>query len=251
MHQTILARAAKNHAVIRANPLRFVRSSSSALPTQVIREIEATFNAPLIESYGMTEAAHQMASNPLPPKVRKPGSVGIAAGPEVAIMDQAGNLLPSGATGEIVIRGANVTRGYQNNPKANSEAFTHGWFRTGDQGLIDAEGYVTLTGRLKEIINRGGEKISPREVDEVLMDHPAVRQVVTFALPHDKLGEDVAAAVVLKEGVMATEKEIREFAGQRLAPFKVPRTVIFLDEIPKGATGKLQRIGLAQKLGLA
>jgi acyl-CoA synthetase (AMP-forming)/AMP-acid ligase II len=251
MHQTILARAAKNQAVIRANPLRFVRSSSSALPTQVIREIEATFNAPLIESYGMTEAAHQMASNPLPPMVRKPGSVGIAAGPELAIMDQAGNLLPSGATGEIVIRGANVTRGYQNNPKANSQAFTHGWFRTGDQGVMDDEGYVTLTGRLKEIINRGGEKISPREVDEVLMDHPAVRQVVTFALPHEKLGEDVAAAVVLKEGITATEKEIRDFAGQRLAPFKVPRTVIFLDEIPKGATGKLQRIGLAQKLGLA
>ncbi|MSQ60701.1 MAG: AMP-dependent synthetase [Betaproteobacteria bacterium] len=251
MHQTILARAPKNQAVISANPLRFVRSSSSALPTQVIRELEATFNAPLIESYGMTEAAHQMASNPLPPKVRKPGSVGIAAGPEVAIMDQEGNLLPSGATGEIVIRGANVTLGYQNNPKANCEAFTNGWFRTGDQGVMDEEGYVTLTGRLKEIINRGGEKISPREVDEVLMDHPAVRQVVTFAVPHDKLGEDVAAAVVLKEGVIATEKEIREFAGQRLAPFKVPRTVVFLDEIPKGATGKLQRIGLAQKLGLA
>ncbi|MFN0316783.1 MAG: acyl--CoA ligase, partial [Burkholderiales bacterium] len=251
MHQTILARAGKNQTVISANPLRFVRSSSSALPTQVIRELEATFNAPLIESYGMTEAAHQMASNPLPPKVRKPGSVGIAAGPEVAIMDQGGNLLPSGATGEIVIRGANVTLGYQNNPKANAEAFTHGWFRTGDQGVMDDEGYVTLTGRLKEIINRGGEKISPREVDEVLMDHPAVRQVVTFAMPHDKLGEDVAAAVVLKEGVSATEKEIREFAGQRLAPFKVPRTIVFLDEIPKGATGKLQRIGLAQKLGLA
>ncbi|MBM3396109.1 MAG: AMP-binding protein, partial [Betaproteobacteria bacterium] len=223
----------------------------SALPTQVIRELEATFNAPLIESYGMTEAAHQMASNPLPPRVRKPGAVGIAAGPEVAIMDNDGNLLPAGSIGEIVIRGDNVTRGYQNNPKANAEAFTHGWFRTGDQGVMDEEGYVTLTGRLKEIINRGGEKISPREVDEVLMDHPAIRQVVTFAVPHDKLGEDVAAAVVLKEGTSATEKEVREFASQRLAPFKVPRTVLFLDEIPKGATGKLQRIGLAQKLGLA
>jgi len=251
MHQTILARAAKNQEIIRKHPLRFVRSSSSALPTQVIRELEATFNAPLIESYGMTEAAHQMASNPLPPRVRKPGAVGIAAGPEVAIMDNDGNLLPAGSIGEIVIRGDNVTRGYQNNPKANAEAFTHGWFRTGDQGVMDEEGYVTLTGRLKEIINRGGEKISPREVDEVLMDHPAIRQVVTFAVPHDKLGEDVAAAVVLKEGTSATEKEVREFASQRLAPFKVPRTVLFLDEIPKGATGKLQRIGLAQKLGLA
>ncbi|MBI1395015.1 MAG: AMP-binding protein [Betaproteobacteria bacterium] len=250
MHQAILARAARNEAIIRANPLRFIRSSSSALPTQVIRELEETFRAPLVESYGMTEAAHQMASNPLPPATRKPGTVGIAAGPEVAIMDNDGNLLAPGETGEIVIRGPNVTRGYQNNPKANADAFTNGWFRTGDQGVMDAEGYVTLTGRLKEIINRGGEKISPREVDEVLMDHPAVRQVVTFAMPHEKLGEDVAAAVVLREGATATEKEIREFAGQRLAPFKVPRRIVFLEEIPKGATGKLQRIGLAQKLGL-
>jgi len=251
MHQTILARASRHQDVIRANPLRFIRSSSSALPPQVIAELERTFNAPVVESYGMTEAAHQMASNPLPPKARKPGTVGLAAGPEIAIMSTDGNLLPSGTAGEIVIRGRNVTSGYQNNPKANAEAFTHGWFRTGDQGVLDPEGYLSITGRLKEIINRGGEKISPREVDEVLMDHPAVRQVVTFAVPHDKLGEDVAAAVVLREGVSVTEKALREFAGQHLAPFKVPRTIVFLPEIPKGATGKLQRIGLAQKLGLA
>ncbi len=251
MHQTVLARASKNADVIRASPLRFIRSSSSALPVQVIKELEATFGAPLIEAYGMTEAAHQMASNPLPPATRKPGTVGLAAGPEVAIMDTEGRLLPPGTTGEIVIRGPNVTAGYENNPKANGEAFTNGWFRTGDQGVMDAEGYVSITGRLKEIINRGGEKISPREVDEVLMEHAAVRQVVTFAVPHDKLGEDVAAAVVLREGAAATEKELRDFLGQRLAPFKVPRTILFLDEIPKGATGKLQRIGLAQKLGLA
>jgi acyl-CoA synthetase (AMP-forming)/AMP-acid ligase II len=208
------------------------------------------FNAPLIESYGMTEASHQMASNPLPPAVRKPGTVGRAAGPEVAIMDDAGNLLPAGATGEIVIRGPNVTRGYENNPKANAEAFTHGWFRTGDQGTMDAEGYLSITGRLKEIINRGGEKISPREVDEVLMDHPAVAQVVTFAIPHDKLGEDVGAVVVLKEGKTATDRELRDFLGTKLADYKVPRKILFMDEIPKGATGKLQRIGLAAKLGL-
>jgi acyl-CoA synthetase (AMP-forming)/AMP-acid ligase II len=251
MHQTILARATRHAQVIRDNPLRFIRSSSSALPPQVIAELETIFDAPVIESYGMTEAAHQMASNPLPPAVRKRGSVGIAAGPEIAIMDPEGRLLQAGETGEIVIRGANVTAGYQNNPKANAEAFTNGWFRTGDQGTMDPEGYVSITGRLKEIINRGGEKISPREVDEVLMDHPAVRQVVTFAVPHDKLGEDVAAAVVLREGAAATEKDLREFLGSRLAAFKVPRTILFLDEIPKGATGKLQRIGLAQKLGLA
>jgi acyl-CoA synthetase (AMP-forming)/AMP-acid ligase II len=251
MHQGILARAPNNRDIIAANPLRFIRSSSSSIPPQVIRELEDVFGAPLIESYGMTEAAHQMASNPLPPRKRIPGSVGLAAGPEVAIMDEEGNLLPPDATGEIVIRGPNVTSGYENNPKANAEAFTKGWFRTGDQGVMDAEGYLSITGRLKEIINRGGEKISPREVDEVLMDHPAVQQVVTFAVPHEKLGEDVAAAVVLREGQKATERELREFAGRRLADYKVPRKVLFLDEIPKGATGKLQRIGLAAKLGLA
>jgi acyl-CoA synthetase (AMP-forming)/AMP-acid ligase II len=198
----------------------------------------------------MTEAAHQMASNPLPPAARKPGSVGRAAGPEVAIMAPDGSFPSAGQTGEIVIRGPNVTSGYEKNPEANRAAFAFGWFHTGDQGTMDAEGYVRVTGRLKEIINRGGEKISPLEVDEVLMDHPAVAQVVTFAMPHDKLGEEVAAAVVLREGMAAQEAEIRTFAATRLADFKVPRKVLILEEIPKGATGKLQRIGLAAKLGL-
>ncbi|HXN83036.1 MAG TPA: AMP-binding protein, partial [Myxococcales bacterium] len=193
---------------------------------------------------------HQMASNPLPPLARKPGSVGIAAGPEVAVMDEQGVLLPHGAVGEVVIRGPNVTSGYEANPEANAKAFTNGWFRTGDQGVIDDEGYLRLTGRLKELINRGGEKISPLEVDEVLMDHPAVQQCVTFAVPHDKLGEEVAAAVVLREGQTCTDRELREFAEKRLADYKVPRKILFLAEIPKGATGKLQRIGLAAKLGL-
>ena len=251
MHQTILARATHNRDTIAAHPLRFLRSSSSSMPPQVIRDLEITFGAPLIESYGMTEAAHQMASNPLPPATRKPGTVGVAAGPEIAIMNAAGELLDADETGEIVIRGPNVTAGYESNPQANAEAFTNGWFRTGDQGVLDEDGYVSITGRLKEIINRGGEKISPREVDEVLMDHPAVQQVVTFAVPHDMLGEDVAAAVVLREGATVTEKELRAFVAERLVDFKVPRKILMLDEIPKGATGKLQRIGLAQKLGLA
>jgi acyl-CoA synthetase (AMP-forming)/AMP-acid ligase II len=250
MHQAIVARAGKNAEVIKANPLRFVRSSSSSLPPQVIRALEDAFGAPVIEAYGMTEAAHQMASNPLPPAARKPGTVGLAAGPEIAIIDTQGRPLPAGATGEIGIRGENVMKGYENNPKANAEAFVEGWFRTGDQGVMDADGYVSITGRLKEIINRGGEKISPREVDEVLMDHPAVAQCVTFAMPHEKLGEEVAAAVVLREGASATEKELQQFVSARLADFKVPRKILILPEIPKGATGKLQRIGLAQKLGL-
>ncbi len=249
MHQAILTRAGQHKHAIAANPLRFLRSSSSSMPPRVIAELEATFGAPLIEAYGMTEAAHQMASNPLN-GVRKPGSVGVAAGPEIAIIDESGRVRGAGEIGEVVIRGANVTAGYENNPKANDEAFTGGWFRTGDQGVIDEDGYITLTGRLKEIINRGGEKVSPREVDDILMEHTAVRQVVTFAMPHDKLGEDVAAAVVLREGLQPTEKELRDFVSERLAPFKVPRRIVFLDEIPKGSTGKLQRIGLAAKLGL-
>ena len=159
-------------------------------------------------------------------------------------------VVPAGAVGEVVIRGPNVTLGYHANPAANEQAFAHGWFHTGDQGWLDEEGYLTISGRLKELINRGGEKISPREVDEVLLDHPAVAQVVTFALPHDMLGEEVAAAVVLEEGAVAEERELRDFAARRLADFKVPRRIIFLVEIPKGATGKLQRIGLAAKLGL-
>lgn len=250
MHQAILQRASRNRDVIERRPLRFIRSCSAALPAQVMAEVEACFDAPVIEAYAMTEAAHQMTSNPLPPAARKPGTVGIAAGPEVNIMDTAGELLPRGAVGEVVIRGSNVTLGYENNPKANAENYTNGWFRTGDQGIMDEEGYLSITGRLKEIINRGGEKISPREVDDVLMDHPAVAQVVTFALPHPKLGEDVAAALVLRDDAETSESDIREFAAGRLADFKVPRKVIFLDEIPKGATGKLQRIGLAEKLGL-
>ena len=253
MHQTIVARASRNpESVARARKnLRLIRSSSSSLPPQVMAELEATFDAPVVEAYGMTEAAHQMACNPLPPGARKPGSVGIAAGPEVAIMDESGSaILPVGSVGEIVIRGPNVTPGYENNPEANKTAFTDGWFRTGDQGVMDDEGYISITGRLKEIINRGGEKISPREVDEVLMDHPAVAQAVTFAMPHDKLGEEVAAAVVLRENQTAEEKDLRAFVAGRLADFKVPRKVLILEEIPKGATGKLQRIGLAEKLGL-
>ncbi len=213
-----------------------------------MQAVEGAFGCPVIEAYAMTEAAHQMTSNPLPPAPRYAGSVGVAAGPEVAIMDEAGNLLGPDETGEVVIKGPNVTSGYIANPKANAEAFANGWFRTGDQGVMDGDGYLRITGRLKEIINRGGEKISPREIDEIILDHPAVAQIVTFAMPHDKLGEDVAAAVVLVDEASADAAEIRAFAAERLADFKVPRKVVFVDEIPKGPTGKLQRIGLAEKL---
>jgi len=250
MHQAILTRADRNAESIARNPLRLIRSSSASLPPQVMLQLEDTFHAPVIESYGMTEAAHQMASNPLPPLDRKPGSVGVAAGPEVGIMGDDGALVPTGEIGEVVIRGRNVTRGYANNEAANQDAFTNGWFRTGDQGRLDDGGYLYITGRLKEIINRGGEKVSPREIDEILLDHPVVAQACTFAMPHAMLGEDIAAAVVLSDGGAATERELREFCSQHLADFKVPRKILVLDEIPKGATGKVQRIGLAAKLGL-
>jgi len=251
MHQAILSRATRNADVIADIPLRFLRSSSASLPAQVMEALNKTFNAPVIEAYGMTEAAHQMCCNPL--DRQKPGSVGKAAGPKVAIAHEIENHLIDG-TGEVVISGPNVTPGYEGNPEANEKNFFdyngERWFRTGDQGAFDADGYLELTGRLKEIINRGGEKISPLEVDGVLMDHPAIQQVVTFALPHPKLGEEVAAAVVLRDGQSADEKDIREFAAKHMADFKVPRKVVIMDEIPKGATGKMQRIGMAEKLGL-
>ncbi len=254
MHQAILSRAPRNVDIIDAARLRFLRSSSASLPGPVMEKLFATFGAPVIEGYGMTEAAHQMCSNPLKPGTQKPGAVGLPAGPEVRIAHEVEPVLTDGAVGEVVISGPNVTPGYEGNPDANAKNFFEAggkrWFRTGDQGTFDADGYLTLTGRLKEIINRGGEKVSPLEVDGVLSAHPAIAQVVTFALPHPKLGEEVAAAVVLREGEDISDRDVRDFAAARLADFKVPRKVIILEEIPKGATGKLQRIGLAEKLGL-
>jgi acyl-CoA synthetase (AMP-forming)/AMP-acid ligase II len=250
MHQAILHLAGRNAEAIAAGRLRFIRSSSASLPPSVMTAMETAFGVPVLEAYGMTEAAHQMASNPLPPALRHPGSVGRAAGPEITILAADGAILPPGRPGEVAIRGRNVITGYDNNPEANAAAFVNGWFRTGDEGTLDEHGYLRLSGRIKELINRGGEKVSPLEVDAVLMDHPAVAQCLTFALPHPVLGEEVAAAIVLRDGKSCRDIDLREFAATRLAAFKVPRRIVFLDEIPKGATGKLMRVGLAEKLGL-
>ena len=249
IHHAVLTAARADPTIPDGLQFRFVRSSSAALAPSLLADLEATFGVPVVEAYGMTEAAHQMASNPLPPAIRKPGTVGLAAGPEVTILDESGRELPRGCVGEIAVRGPNVMSGYVANPEANAAAFEGGWFRTGDQGVIDADGYVTITGRLKELINRGGEKISPREVDEVLLEHPAVEQVVTFAVAHPTLGEDVAAAVVLCDQ-QVSDAELRAFARERLSLHKVPRRFVRLDEIPKGPTGKIQRIGFAERISV-
>ena len=251
MHQMVLARSARRAREARSAGLRFVRSSSASLPGPVLEELRDLFGVPAIEAYGMTEATHQMCANPLPPGEAKIRSVGRPTGIELAVLDEAGGALPAGTRGEVSIKGPTVIDGYENNPAADEAAFTNGWFRTGDEGYLDGDGYLFLTGRLKEQINRGGEKISPLEVDEVLLRHIAIEQAVAFAMPHDKLGEEVAAAVVLTSGIELTEPQVRAFLSRSLAAFKVPRRVVFCDELPKGPTGKLQRIGLAERLGLA
>jgi acyl-CoA synthetase (AMP-forming)/AMP-acid ligase II len=193
----------------------------------------------VLEAYAMTEAAHQMTSNPLPPAVHKPGTVGRGTNVDVAIMDETGNLLPAGTAGEVVIRGPNVMHGYRNNPEANAASFTNGWFRTGDRGVFDGDGYLTLIGRIKELINRGGEKISPLEVDAILLGHAAVAEVATFAAPDPKYGEEVHAAVVLRAEV--TVEILQAHCHERLAHFKVPKVIHLVKELPKGPTGKVQR----------
>ncbi len=229
-----------------AEQLRFIRSCSAALPPEMMLKLERVFGAPVLEAYGMTEASHQLASNPQPPGVRKPGSVGPATGVEIGIMDEAGRHLAPGERGELVAKGPSVIPSYEGNPEANAKSYTEGWFRTGDQGFLDDDRYVTLTGRIKELINRGGEKIGPREVDEVLLAHPAVAMAVAFGVPHPIWGEEVEAAVVLKESGGASEAAILGFCKERLADFKLPKKLHIVTAIPHTATGKIQRGAVAQ-----
>ncbi|MBI4338721.1 MAG: AMP-binding protein [Chloroflexi bacterium] len=241
MHQALVARARSGSSVDQSlrQSLRFIRSCSSPLSPGLMSEMEACFSVPVLEAYGMTEASHQMASNPLPPGRRVPGSVGVATGVEIAIMDAVGALLPGGAQGEVVIQGPNVISAYEDNPTANASSFVNGWFRTGDEGVISADGYLSLVGRIKELINRSGEKIAPLEIDEALLSHPAVAEAVAFGVPHATHGEEAAAAVVLSG--QATEAELVKHCRERLADFKVPRTIYIVTQIPKTATGKIQR----------
>jgi acyl-CoA synthetase (AMP-forming)/AMP-acid ligase II len=246
MHHSILSKARRDG--VQKTSLRFIRSSSQALPPIVMKGLETVFQAPVIESYGMTEASHQMASNLLPPLTRKPGSVGKAAGPEISIMNEEGKLIRG--PGEIVIRGSSVTLGYENNQEANDRSFKDGWFRTGDEGYLDSDDYLYVTGRIKEIINRGGEKISPREIDEALLELPEITEALAFAVPHERLGETVGVAIVLEKNTTLSKWDIQKYVSENLGDYKVPEEIVFLDEIPKGATGKVQRIGLADKLGI-
>ena len=241
MHQILLSRADGDDAP--RGTFRFIRSCSAALAPAVLEGLEARFDSPVLEAYGMTEASHQMASNPLPPADRFAGTVGRGTGVQIAIMDEAGTRLADGARGEVVIKGPNVMGGYRNNPEANASAFSDGWFRTGDQGFIDERGYLNLTGRLKELINRGGEKISPLEVDAVLALHPAVQDAICFGVPDVKYGEEVHAAVVLK--AEASQEDIQAFCQKHLIDFKVPKTVHIVETLPRTATGKVQRRNVA------
>ena len=250
MHQAILLRAQKNSDKAKKLNLRFIRSSSASLPPAIFEQLNDIFQTPVIEAYGMTEATHQMASNPLPPAIQKPGLVGMPAGPEICIMNDKNEKLPQGEIGEICIKGDNVTNGYENNPEANKQSFVNNWFRTGDEGFFDEDGYLKISGRLKEIINKGGEKISPLEVDNILMDFPPIDQALCFGYKDKMLGEDIAVAIKLKENKSCTEDDIKSYANEKLAKFKIPKKIFIVEDIPKGATGKLQRIGLAKKFGL-
>jgi acyl-CoA synthetase (AMP-forming)/AMP-acid ligase II len=245
IHQLILARLGSERPA-GAEQLRFIRSCSAALLPETAQRLEDLLGAPVLEAYGMTEASHQMASNPLPPAPRKFGTVGCGTGVRISILDDQGNHLPSGALGEVAIQGPNVIQGYENNPEANAASFTHGWFRTGDQGVLDPQGYLRLTGRIKELINRGGEKISPREIDEVLLSHPSVAEAVAFGVPHPTWGEEVNAAVVLRE--TAAEAGLLAHCRERLADFKCPKKIHIVETIPRTATGKIQRGNVAKTL---
>jgi acyl-CoA synthetase (AMP-forming)/AMP-acid ligase II len=243
MHQALLHRSKRKagaEAIDTANRnLRFIRSCSAPFPPEILADMEETFGVPVLEAYGMTEAAHQVASNPLRDGKHVSGSVGTGTGVSIAIMDQDGNIEPVGVTGEVVIKGENITQGYEDNPEANRNSFTNGWFRTGDQGVMDSDGYLKLVGRLKEIIIRSGEKISPQEIDETLLAHPSVAEAVAFGVPNSTHGEISSAAVVLRAPVQPAE--LVAYCRERLAAFKCPKVIHIVTEIPRSATGKVQR----------
>jgi acyl-CoA synthetase (AMP-forming)/AMP-acid ligase II len=241
IHHVVLATTQDGRQ--RGHRLRFVRSCSSTLPPPLWRRFEAAVGVPLVEAYGMTEASHQMTANLLPPAERRPGSVGVPTGVEVAVLDDAWEPVPAGGSGEVCVRGRSVVDGYLNNREANAASFRDGWFRTGDVGTLTPDGYLSLVGRIKELINRGGEKISPYEVEAVLLEHPAVSEAAAYPVPDEKYGEQVGAVVVATDEV--TSEDLITFCRERMVTFKVPSRLAILAEIPKGPTGKVQRRLLA------
>ena len=246
IYQAILERDPGVDVTDTKDHLRFMRSASSPLAPSLLERIEARFEVPMLEAYGMTEGSHQIAANPIAAGLRRPGSVGVATGSEIVVLDEHGRRLPDGERGEVAIRGPGVTPGYLNNPEANAAAFVDGWFRTGDRGVID-EGFVRLDGRLKELINRGGEKISPHEVENVLLNHPSVAEAACFAVSDAKYGEQVGAAVRIIDDTPM--EALLEHCRERLAAFKIPRRIEAVEAIPRTATGKMQRNRMSERLG--
>src|SRR3954470_7600465 len=250
MHQILLARASSDYPTDGYPRLRFVRSCSAPLAPKVLEDLESAFSAPVIPAYGMTETAHQVSSNPLPSDgVDKPASVGLGTGVDIRVTGPGGQPAPSGETGEVWVRGPAVTSGYLDNPAATAESFSGGWFHTGDLGYQDIDGYLFLTGRIKETINRGGEKISPTMVDEVLQSNPDVEDAVSFAVPDEKYGEEIQAAVVLRPGHTLGEDELRQYARSKLSAFEVPKRIFFMADLPRTAKGAGDRRRLATLLG--
>ena len=241
IHEILLQRADTDGAP--DHGARFIRSCSAALAPAVLANLEKRFGAPVLEAYGLTEAAHQVASNPLPPRPHKPGTVGFGTGVELAIIDQTGRHLPPNHPGEVVVRGPDVMGGYRNDPQATAAVFMDGWLRTEDAGVLDDDGYLALTGRIKELINRGGEKIAPSEIDDVLLEHPAVAQAAAFGVPDAKYGEEVWAAVVLKGDSDA--ERLQAFCRTHVADFKVPKVILITSALPKNDMGKVERQELA------
>ncbi|MDR3299381.1 MAG: AMP-binding protein [Candidatus Accumulibacter sp.] len=245
IYSILLSQPIPNQAEV--SSLRFMRSASSALPKAVLLECERRIGVPLIESYGISEGGSQITTNPLPPATRKPGSVGLPFGNEIRVLQADGGIAPVGAVGEVAVRGENIASAYLNNPKATEESFRNGWFYTGDIGCFDADGYLFLQGRKKELINRAGEMISPLEIDEVLYQHPAVKLAATIGVPHALYGEEVVAFLQMREGETVPKEEVKAFCRDKLMAFKIPKRIYFTDDFPKGPSGKIQRLKLVER----
>ena len=248
IHRILLNRASHEYPKSSPVPLRFIRSCSAPLDEELAAATTAAFRAPIIAAYGMTETCHQLSSNPLPGNgPDKTSSVGLATGVEIRIVDESGRDVASGAVGEIWVRGATVTAGYLNNPEANAASFVDGWYRSGDLGSKDKDGYIFLRGRLKEMINRGGEKISPRDIDVVLLSNPKVLEAASFGEADKIYGEDVEAAVILRPGMQATESELQDYCRTRLSAFEVPQRIHIVANFPRTAKGSTDRHALAEQ----